>query len=82
MTITLKNVPVKLHQALKKQAKANKRSLNQELISQLEQHVAQLPLDRRPMLGSIRRFRETLAARGFKPMTQRQLKAAIEEGRE
>ncbi len=39
MTITIKNVPRSLHLALKRQAKANKRSLNQDVIKYLEERT-------------------------------------------
>jgi len=39
-TITLKNVPAKLHKELKDQAKMHKRSLNMEVIQCLENAMA------------------------------------------
>jgi plasmid stability protein len=82
MTVTLKNIPNAVHQALKQRAKANNRSLNKEAITCLESALGVLPPDTKALHEEIIAFRQKLAKRGFKPMTQRQLKAAIEEGRE
>ncbi len=68
MTITLKNVPRSLHLALKRQAKANKRSLNKEAISCLEAKIVVPPRDKKELLEDIVKFREGLAARGAKPL--------------
>ena len=81
MTITLKNVPASLHRTLKKQAKLHNRSLNQEAITLLEANLA-TPPDEQAIIDDAIRFRKKLAARGFRPMTQKQLRAAIDEGRE
>lgn len=40
-TLTLKEVPSAVHEALKQQARAHRRSLNQEVLYCLEQIVAQ-----------------------------------------
>jgi hypothetical protein len=59
--ITLKGVPATLHRRLKASAKANKRSLNQELILLLERALSQEHrIDTRAMLEEERRFRSTL----------------------
>jgi antitoxin FitA len=42
-TITLKDVPQELREALKKRAACNRRSLNQELLFCLEQFVGIIP---------------------------------------
>ena len=42
-SITLKDVPVELRQALKQRALRNRRSLNQELLYCLEQFVGLIP---------------------------------------
>jgi hypothetical protein len=41
MTITLKDVPAALHKKLKRSAEKNKRSLNRNIISVLEQSAAE-----------------------------------------
>lgn len=42
MNITLKNVPVKVHKALKKAAKEQGRSLNAQILQALENEAAEL----------------------------------------
>lgn len=64
MTITLKNVPRGLHQALKRQAKLHKRSLNQELIGYLEEKTGMD--ERQKAFADAIQFRNKLARRGFK----------------
>lgn len=59
--ITLKNLPASLHRTLKARAARHKRSLNQEVITVLEEAVA--PSRRRDieaMLAATRRFRDSL----------------------
>lgn len=82
MTITLKNVSSETHQKLKKQAARHKRSLNQEAITCIEAQLKPLLPDTQAIIDDALEFRRKLAARGFKPMTQKQLRAAINEGRE
>jgi plasmid stability protein len=67
-TITLKEIPTKLHRALKSRAKAHHRSLNKEVIVTLQDATAALrPLDRSALEESVRRarslFRKTVSAR-------------------
>ena len=82
MTITLKNVPPALHRTLKKQAKLHNRSLNQETIDCLETKLGLKKTDHQALHESIVKHREELRARGFVPMTQKELRAAINEGRD
>ncbi len=82
MTITLKNVPPALHRTLKKQAKLNKRSLNQEAITCLESNLGSKRPDRKVLIADIIKFRDKLAAEGVVAMTQDELREAINEGRE
>ena len=81
MTITLKNVPPALHRSLKKQAKLNKRSLNQEALTVLEATVGEAER-RRKAFEEIIRFRESLTGKGIPKMSQAQIRKAINEGRE
>jgi hypothetical protein len=64
MTITLKNVPEALHRKLKRQAKLNKRSLNQDLINFLEEKAGMA--ERQKVFADAIRHRNELARRGFK----------------
>jgi plasmid stability protein len=56
-TITLKNIPIAVHRALKAQARANGRSLNREAIVCLEGVLLPRPVDRAALLERIRRSR-------------------------
>jgi plasmid stability protein len=82
MTITLKNVPAQTHRTLKKQAKLHKRSLNQEAITCIEAQLNPIRADTQAIIDDAIKFRRKLAARGFKAMTQKELRVAINEGRE
>ncbi len=56
-TITLKNIPQPLHQALKNRALANNRSINRETIDCLEHMVLGKPMDLPSFLDRVRRSR-------------------------
>ncbi len=60
MNITLKNVPPKVHKALKRAAKAEGRSLNAHIIQKLEMEAAQL--ERRRKLPQLIRKLNQFAA--------------------
>jgi plasmid stability protein len=62
MNITVKNIPDNVHQALKRRARLNKRSLNSEILSCLEAAVAPARLDADAFLDEIRQLRELAAA--------------------
>ena len=64
MTITLKNVPTELHRKLKRQAKEEKRSLNQDLIKGLEELARSR--DRQKAFADAIRYRNELERRGVK----------------
>jgi cysteinyl-tRNA synthetase len=64
MTITLKNVPAALHRTLKRQAKEEKRSLNQDLIKYLEEKAG--TRDRQKAFAEAIRYRNQLAHQGVK----------------
>jgi len=60
-SITLKALPPSLHRALKSQAKLHKRSLNQEVITLLEETIApSRKIDVEAMLAREKRFRDSL----------------------
>ncbi|MFM9903163.1 MAG: FitA-like ribbon-helix-helix domain-containing protein [Pyrinomonadaceae bacterium] len=59
-TLTIRNVPSELYDALTKQAKRRHRSLNSEAIFQLESVLAKREMDVETELDEIRRFREKL----------------------
>jgi len=78
-TLTLKNVPEDLVRRLKTQAAQHRRSLNQEVITCLEQRVERADPER--LLAEIDAAREKLAARGVW-VTPEEVDRWIDEGRE
>ena len=77
MTITLKNIPRRLHTELKRQADNNHRSLNGEILSCLENKVFSQPMDRQILLEDIRKTRSGLSLW----LDQKSLDAFKNEGR-
>lgn len=59
-TLTIRNVPAELYDALAKQAKRRRRSINSEAIFQLQSSFAQREIDVETELEEIRKFREKL----------------------
>jgi plasmid stability protein len=80
-TLTLKSFPASLHEALKRRARRNHRSLNSEAIACIEQIVAPTAEHGTAILEQIRASRSRLAAAGLPPMTDDFLDAARREGR-
>jgi len=84
-TLTIRNLPAELHEALKLRAKRNLRSLNQQVIAELTGIVERSSVDEderkrqrvRDLIGKVDELRRS--ATGF--MTAEEIKAAIEEGR-
>jgi len=58
-TLTIKNIPEPLVKRLKQQAAANRRSLNFEVISYLEQMTHSVPMDAESLLARARALRLT-----------------------
>jgi plasmid stability protein len=81
-TITLKNVPAKLHARLKAQAKQHKRSLNPEAIVCIELAIRSEHPDPERFLVEARELRDRIAASGPPPSSQKFVRQAIDEGRE
>ena len=78
-SITIKNVPERLYERLKDVARRNRRSINSEVILQLERALGAAPVDTAALLARARAVRE----RGDAPyLTDDALRAAREEGRE
>ena len=76
--LTLKNVPDPLYRRLKQIAARNRRSLNSEVIHQLELAIGASPTDTEAMLARARAVRE----RAEVPyLTDDALRAARDEGR-
>ncbi|HEX2187364.1 MAG TPA: Arc family DNA-binding protein [Longimicrobiaceae bacterium] len=78
-SFTIKNIPDDLYAELKRQAEANRRSLNGEIIHSLERVVreARAGYDR-PTLDDLRALRARISA---PPLTDDLLEDAIDRGR-
>jgi plasmid stability protein len=62
VTITVKNIPEELYERIKAQAKANRRSINKEIISIIERAIpTRTPIDVRDILERARKVRELTA---------------------
>jgi plasmid stability protein len=57
-TITVKNIPDDLYERLKQRAKANRRSINSEIIVCIERNVRSLSVDPDEVLAKARILRE------------------------
>jgi plasmid stability protein len=78
-TMTLKNVPEDLVACLKKEARQNRRSLNQEALARLEASIS-LPRRGGPdAVDALRRLHRRMA--GLAPITDAFLERAKGEGR-
>ena len=77
-TLTLKNVPEELVDALKQEAMQNRRSLNQEALSRLERSVERRGTSEE-VVSSLRRLHRRLAS--LPPLTDRFLDRAKKAGR-
>jgi plasmid stability protein len=80
-TLTLKSIPAPLHEALKRRAQRNRRSLNSEAIACIEQVIAPTSLHSPELLDQIRTTRERLTLAGLPPLTDAFLESARQEGR-
>jgi Arc-like DNA binding domain len=78
-TVTLKNVPVELVTQLKKEARQNRRSLNQEALARLEASVTTSRRDGSDTVKALRRLHRRMA--GLTPLTDAFLERAKNEGR-
>jgi plasmid stability protein len=76
-TITLKNVPIGVHEALKARAEAHGRSLNKEIIATLEGSLRAAPVNAAAILEQARAVRESVGVY----VTQKDLSALKNAGR-
>ena len=76
-TITLKNVPIGIHKALKSRAKAHGRSLNREIIAALESTLHGSRIDVAAVRKHAQAVRETMGVY----LTQKDLTALKNAGR-
>ncbi len=59
-TITVKDIPDELYEALKKKAAAHHRSINREIIHYIEQAVGRREIDAEEILVEVRRLGEKI----------------------
>lgn len=78
-TVTLKNVPDTLVAQLKKQARHNRRSLNQEALARLEASLVAPRRSGTEAVEALRRLHRRMT--GVKPLTDDFLERAKTEGR-
>ena len=55
-TLTLKNIPARLHAKLKESATKNRRSLNSEILTRLERDVSVPKVDRAKLANDLKAF--------------------------
>jgi plasmid stability protein len=77
VTLTIKDVPDKVHRMLKKKAEVNSRSLNKEIINCLEAAVSPTRPKPKDYLESIRHLRRKADLH----MTLEDIEKAIDDGR-
>lgn len=75
-SLTLKDIPKRLHQQLRERAERNRRSLSQEAIACLEHVVATRPVDVDAVLAKARALRA-----GVKPVSVSEIENWINRGR-
>jgi plasmid stability protein len=78
-TLTIKNLPESVYEALKLRAQENRRSINSEAIVLIEQAVGLGPLPVAEILAETRLLREKTA---HYHVTDNEIEAWINEGRE
>ena len=77
-TITVKNIPDNLYEALKMRARLNRRSLNSEILITLEEAAMPRPVDVAALIAKARQLREITADY---QLTDELLRQARDEGR-
>ena len=77
-TITVKNIPEDLYEKLKKRAKENRRSINNEIIMCIERSVKSRRIDPEEFLKDVKKLQASL---NLPPLTDAFLKRAKEEDR-
>jgi antitoxin FitA len=78
MNITVKNIPVRLHQILKKKAQIHHRSLNSEIIVSLSSVVGLVPMNVETFLDEVRHIQNGIKGK----LTDSMIDQAKREGRE
>ena len=81
-TLTIRNVPEDLHEALKERARVNRRSVNQEVISELSLAAGSVGADAtRQRWERANALADDMRGKMTTLMTADEIRAAIEEGR-
>ena len=78
-TVTLKNVPLELVTQLKREARQNRRSLNQEALARLEASLAVPRRSGRDTVAALRSLHRRMT--GLQPLTDAFLARAKDSGR-
>jgi plasmid stability protein len=78
-SLTLKNIPDRLYQRLKLFAKLRHRSLNSEIIYNLEKSVGLTEEDSQKLREEVKEFRERISRKG--QLSPEEIEKAINEGR-
>jgi plasmid stability protein len=76
--LTVRNLPDEVHERLKEQAKRNRRSLNQEVIAELSEVSERENYAMKALLEEGEAFYGSLK----RPLSAREIRKAIEEGRD
>ena len=77
-TITVKHIPDDLYNRLKAAAETNRRSINREIISRIEQSLSSHRVATDQLLARVKRVQESYSGR---PISIEQLDRAKREGR-
>jgi len=78
VAITVKNIPVELYERVKERAKTNHRSINNELITILEQSLLPTPID---VVGTLERTRRVRELTAHYVITDNEISRMKNEGR-
>jgi plasmid stability protein len=70
MPLTVRRCPPELHQALKKSARSNHRSLNGETLAWLERQASTKPVSAKETAAILRRFQRSLSVGERKQMAE------------
>jgi hypothetical protein len=82
-SVTIRDIPIELHHALKDSAERNRRSLNAEIIWRLDNSVIRpiRKLSVEEIQAKADEIHEELRRSGFKPLSDEEIRNAIRQGR-
>ncbi|MCC5790014.1 MAG: Arc family DNA-binding protein [Opitutales bacterium] len=81
-TLTIRNIPDEVHERLKRRAKENRRSLNQEVIAELTERQNRGFAERESFINQMIAESEAVYAAVKKPMTTQEIRKSMDEGRD